>query len=323
MDHSPSLNRGEESLVAGRLRPARLRSDDTQFRMVLALVGKLDQTLPVLSNESPALRRRPTSRVRDRKECEHCAKEEGRVLRPRAAAQWVALLVLVVPNGGHDEVGAVHRDHARLRQAGARVILLHGRMNTHDCDDDAEGEVEGDEEAVERAPGPGEEGVEDTGERDCGGVHARSRADENPLPEVRVGLFPVLKASLRPGVREVNEEDEAEEDEYGCAYHGDIVAPEHEEAVRDEERHDDQDDPEQNLGTPPSVCCYYTTSACIGYPRTRSVWRPACPSYPSRLSKKHRGRSGTGPMRSRCGGPMVPLHAGSRVDKLGRTARTP
>ena len=42
---------------------------------------------------------------------------------------------------------------------------------------------------------------------------------------------------------EVDEEDESEEDEDGRADHGDVVAPEHEETIRNEERDNDEDEP--------------------------------------------------------------------------------
>ncbi len=201
--------------------------------------------------------RRATGRVRDREEREGGTKEERSVLRAGAAAQRVTRLVRVVPDRGHDEVRAVDGDHARLCEPRARVVLLHGRVHAHERHEHAEREVERDEEAVKRAPGRGKERVEHAGERDRGDVHARGGADEDPLPEVRVGLFPVLEAGLSPRVREVDEEDEAEEDEDGSTDHRDVVAPEHEEAVRDEERHDDQNKPEEGFGTPPSAICQY------------------------------------------------------------------
>ena len=55
------------------------------------------------------------------------------------------------------------------------------------------------------------------------------------MPEIRRrGRFPVLEAGLGPRMREVDEEDKTEEDEDGGTDEGDVVAPEDEEAVRDE-----------------------------------------------------------------------------------------
>ena len=52
---------------------------------------------------------------------------------------------------------------------------------------------------------------------------------------------------------EINEQDQAEEDEDCGANNGDIVAPEDEETVRNEEGDDGEDKPEQDLGTPPAA----------------------------------------------------------------------
>ena len=52
--------------------------------------------------------------------------------------------------------------------------------------------------------------------------------------------------------RYLKEEDEAEEDEERGADHGDVVAPEHEEGVGDEEGDDDEDEPEEDFRTPPA-----------------------------------------------------------------------
>ena len=183
--------------------------------MVLALSRERDRALLVLPDKRTTLRCSPTRRVRNRQECKDRAEEQRRVLRARPAAERVARVVVVVADGGHDEVRAVRSDHARLREPGARVVLLHGGVHAEHRDDDAEREVERDEEAVQRAALAREERVQHARDRDRGGVHARGRADEDPLPEVRAGVLPVLETGLGPGVGEVDEEDEAEEDEDG------------------------------------------------------------------------------------------------------------
>lgn len=126
-------------------------------------------------------------------------------------------------------------------------------MDAQDRDYEAQREVERDEEPVERAPRAREEAVQQPRQRYGKGVHGCRRPDENPLPEVRRRVLPVLDAHLRPGVRKVDEEDQAEEDEYGGADEGDVVAPEDEEAVWDEEGDGDEDEPDECLWTPPSV----------------------------------------------------------------------
>lgn len=247
--------------------------------MVLTISRELDETLPVLSNQCPTLRRSPTCRVRNRQEREDRTQNKCGVLCSRPATKRVASLVLVITDGGHDQIRAVHGDHTRLRKAGARVVLLHSWVHAHERNNDTEREVERDEEAIECASGSGKEGVEDTGERDRCGVHSRCRADENPLPKVRIRLFPVLKTCLRPRVREVDEENEAEEDEYRGTNEGDIVAPEHEKAVRDEEGYGDQDEPEEDLGTPPSAVLEYENKWDM-YILTHSGRQHACPWCP-------------------------------------------
>jgi hypothetical protein len=54
-------------------------------------------------------------------------------------------------------------------------------------------------------------------------------------------------------VRHVDEEDETEEDEDAGADEGDVVTPEDEEAVGDEEGERDEDEPEEDFGAPPAV----------------------------------------------------------------------
>ena len=138
---------------------------------MLAL-GKLDCTLLVLPDKGTALCGSPARGVRNCQEGKDGAKEEGCVLRSRSATERVASIVVVVANGGHDEVGTVHCDHARLCKAGARVVLLDGRVYAHNRDEDTEREVEGDEETIERASIPGEKRIQNTGECDGGDVHA-------------------------------------------------------------------------------------------------------------------------------------------------------
>ena len=54
-------------------------------------------------------------------------------------------------------------------------------------------------------------------------------------------------------MRKVDEENETEEDEYGCTDESDIVAPEHEKPVRDEERYGHEDDPQKDFRAPPAI----------------------------------------------------------------------
>jgi hypothetical protein len=54
-------------------------------------------------------------------------------------------------------------------------------------------------------------------------------------------------------VGEVDEEDEAEEDEEGGADEGDVVAPEDEEAIWNEEGDNEKNKPDEYFGTPPAT----------------------------------------------------------------------
>ena len=82
-------------------------------------------------------------------------------------------------------------------------------MNAENCDQYAKRQVERDEELVQLAVGACEEPVEDASKSDDRSVHARSRANENPFPQARVGHLPFLGASLGPGVSEVDEKNQA------------------------------------------------------------------------------------------------------------------
>jgi len=71
-------------------------------------------------------------------------------------------------------------------------------MDAEECDENAESEIERYEKPIECALWTGEKGIEDGRQGDHNGIHARSRAYEDPLPERGIGFFPVLEAGLRP-----------------------------------------------------------------------------------------------------------------------------
>ena len=62
---------------------------------------------------------------------------------------------------------------------------------------------------------------------------------------------------MRPTTISFHEEDEAEDDEEGSTNQGDVISPEDEEAVRDEEGYHDEDKPEEGLGAPPTIRLEY------------------------------------------------------------------
>lgn len=54
-------------------------------------------------------------------------------------------------------------------------------------------------------------------------------------------------------MRKVDEQDQADEEEEACANHGEVVAPDDEEGVRNEEGQDHQGQPGDDLGPPEAV----------------------------------------------------------------------
>lgn len=203
----PCLYSGQQRLVARVLSPPRLCVDHTHLCVSFVVRWKRNRAL-LLADQSATLCCRPTSRVRDGEECEDGTKHDRRrartLHRTPVLLQRVAGIVLVVAYRRRDEVCAVDCDHARLREPGARVVLLHCRVDARDGDDDAQREVHRDEEAVECAAGAGEEPVQQSRKCDARGVHGRGGADENPLPEIRARVFPVFQAGFGPRVREVD-----------------------------------------------------------------------------------------------------------------------
>jgi len=68
----------------------------------------------------------------------------------------------------------------------------------HDGDDDAEGKVEGYKELIESASRTSEERVEETSKSYCERIHYCRGPDEDPLPKIGSGIFPVFEASFGP-----------------------------------------------------------------------------------------------------------------------------
>ncbi len=157
----------------------------------------------------------------------------------------------VVSDCRHDQVRAVECDHTRLCQPRAWVSLLHSWVDAEDGDNDTEDEIECDKELVERARLAREEAIHQPRERDGESIHARGRSDEDPLPEIRVGVFPVFEAGFCPRVGKVDKQNETNENEDGGSERCNPVAPEDKEAVRDEPGDEDEEQPGDNLRAPP------------------------------------------------------------------------
>jgi hypothetical protein len=168
----------------------------------------------------------------------------------RAPANFVSGLhvVCVVAHYGHDQVRAVECNHTRLCQSRAWVSLLYSWMYVEDGNNDAKDEIEYNEELVEGARLAREEPIHEPRERDGECIHARSGSDEDPLPDIRIG---VLQASLCPRVGKVDEKDETNEDEDGGSERCDPVTPEDEKSVGDKPGDEYEEQPGNNFRAPP------------------------------------------------------------------------
>lgn len=120
-------------------------------------------------------------------------------------------------------------------------------------DNEEEEQVDGYGSLVHRAAGAGKEYVHKDRESDGANVHAEGAAKEDPAPDLRVGFFDLFEAGLGPGVCEVDEKDEAEEQEEHGADQSKVVAPDEEETLGDKESGDDQEQPGDDLWSPVPV----------------------------------------------------------------------
>lgn len=106
----------------------------------------------------------------------------------------------VVADCGYDEVRAIRSNHAGLRQTTPRIRFLDCGVNGQSRYDEAEGQVERDEELVQRASVAGEESVHDARQGNGSCIKSSSRPDEDPLPPVRPfwAVLPILQAGFAP-----------------------------------------------------------------------------------------------------------------------------
>ena len=210
----PRLDSSDKRLVTRGILLRRLGGNQW-VRSDIILSSQRNRALPVLSYQRTALRSSAGRRVRDGDKHEHTAENNRALSRARVFRERVACRVCVVSDCGHDQVCAVECDHTRLCQPRAWVSLLYSWVDAEDGDNDAEDEIECDEELVERARLASEEAIHQSRERDGEGIHARSRSDEDPLPEIRVRVFPVFETSFCPRVGKVDKKDETDENKDG------------------------------------------------------------------------------------------------------------
>ena len=117
----------------------------------------------------------------------------------------------------------------------------------------------GDGRLVHRAVRLSEEDVHDDCDGNATQVHAQSRADKKAAPELGVGVLNLLDAVLGPGVRKVHKQDQTEQQEQHGTAESNIVAPDFEESVRNQECEDNQAQPRNNLRSPKSILNRRTT----------------------------------------------------------------
>jgi hypothetical protein len=162
------------------------------------------------------LRRRARRRVGDGEEGKDGAEDDGR--RPgarRAVGERVAdaSRVIVVGDGRSDEVGRVERNDGGLGEARLWVGLLDGGRDGRDRQDDRQDEVGRDEEGVGLAVAAAKEDEEDDSKGNREDEGAKGRANEDELPDGRVGVLPARQERLGERVGKVDEKEKAEQDE--------------------------------------------------------------------------------------------------------------
>ncbi len=83
-------------------------------------------------------------------------------------------------------------------------------------------------------------------------------------------------------MRKVDEKNKSEEDEYSRANHGHIISPEDEEGIGDGEGHEQQDEPEEHLGSPPTckLSEWHILLTWTQWTPTRSVTQHVYRAYP-------------------------------------------
>ena len=112
---------------------------------------------------------------------------------------------------------------------------------------------------VHRAVRLCEEDVHDDGDSNAAKVHAQSRSDKKATPKLGIGILNLLNAVFSPGVCEIDKQDQAKEQEQHGSEESNIVAPDLEESVRNQECQDDQAQPCDNLRSPKSILNRRTT----------------------------------------------------------------
>ena len=166
--------------------------------MLCIVLRQLDTAFSPLSDKCPALGGSTSCRICDSQESEDPTENKNGFLSLLSVPQRIALFCLmhVVAQSRYGEICAISCHHGRLCQTRAWVALLHSRMDTHNSNDNAKGEVEGYKELIEGASGTSEKRVEETGESYCERIHQCRRSNEDPLPEIGGRIVPIFETSF-------------------------------------------------------------------------------------------------------------------------------
>ena len=168
----------------------------------------------------------------------------------------LAVWIGCVGHGRPGEVDDVEADKAALKQSRVGLVLLDDGQHRRGRRDDAEDHVERDEELVELALPDPVTGVVAVGQDDPdegGEVEDAGDGEESVEPVLAVVVAVVVLPRLGPGVSEVDDEHELDDDEHEAAHHAEVHPGGTEVAVGDEEGADAAGDDEQVLEAPEPV----------------------------------------------------------------------
>lgn len=126
-------------------------------------------------------------------------------------------------------------------------------MDRQDGDPKEEDEIHSDGSLVHAASTSCKEDVHDDGHGDASKVHSQCASNEDTPPHTRVCLFNLLNAELGECVCQIHQQYQPQQEEEDRTGQSDIVSPDLEEPVGDEEADHDQSKPDEDLGSPPSV----------------------------------------------------------------------
>lgn len=187
-------------------------------------------------------------------ECDYSSQDDARFSSASSSDKRIAALIIGLHSDRtQGEVAAVDGDNGSLRKASARVVCLDGWVNGHDANANQEDEVHGNGSLVHATSAIGEEDVHDNGHGKGTQVHAQSGTDQNATPETGIGVFDLLDTELCKGVCQIHQQDQSQKQEENGAYKCNIVAPDLEETVWDQEAEHNQAQPDDNLGSPEAI----------------------------------------------------------------------